>query len=69
MIHSDNVIKVNIKEHNPNWPEIPDHSYGILIIEGSGSGKINALFNLINHEPDINFSYMLKIFMKQNINF
>ena len=25
----------------------------LLIIEGSGSEKINALLNLINHEPDI----------------
>ena len=24
--------KKNIKEHNPNWSEIPDHLYQILII-------------------------------------
>ena len=24
-------------EHNPEWPHIPDHSYRILIIGGSGS--------------------------------
>ena len=23
-----------IKKHNPNWPEIPDHPYRILIIGG-----------------------------------
>ena len=39
--------KKNIKEHKPNWPQIPDHSYRILIIEGSGSGKTNSLFNII----------------------
>ena len=33
-----------IKEHNPNWPEIPDHSYRILIIGGSESGKTHSLF-------------------------
>ena len=33
----DDVKKENIKEHNPNWPQIPDHSYRILIIVGSGS--------------------------------
>ena len=33
-----------IKELNPNWPEIPDHSYRILIIGGSESGKTNSLF-------------------------
>ena len=30
-------------EHNSRWPHIPDHSYKILIIGGSGSGKTNAL--------------------------
>ena len=29
------------------WPYIPGHSYRILIIGGSGSGKTNALLNLI----------------------
>ena len=53
MINFDDVTKENIKEHNPNWPEIPDHSYRILIIRGSGSGKTNSLFNLIKEEPDI----------------
>ena len=40
-------------EHNPNWPEIPDHPFRILIIGGSGSGKTNALLKLLNNEPDI----------------
>ena len=36
--------------HNPYWPYIPDHSYRVLIIGGSGSGKTNVLLNLIkNH--------------------
>ena len=34
--------------HNPNWPYISDHSYIILIIDGSGSREINVLLNLIN---------------------
>ena len=34
-------------------PYIPDHPYRILIIGGSGSGKTNALLNLINNQPDI----------------
>ena len=46
-------MKENIKEHNPNWPQILGHPYKILIIGGSGSGKRNSLFNLINHQPDI----------------
>ena len=31
MINFD-VTKENIKEHNPNWAQIPDHLYKILII-------------------------------------
>ena len=29
----------------------------MLIIGGSGSGKINALLNLISHQPDIDKMY------------
>ena len=53
MINFDDVRKENIKKHNPNGPKIPDHPYRILIVGGSGSGKMNSLFNLINHQPDI----------------
>ena len=35
------------------WPYISDHPYRILIIGGSGSGKTNALLNLINNRIDI----------------
>ena len=47
------VLQKKTKEHNLNWPQIPDHSHRILIVWGSRSGKTNALFNQINHEPDI----------------
>ena len=47
MIYVD-FVKENIKEHNLNLSQIPDNLYRILIIEGSGSAKINSLFNLIN---------------------
>ena len=33
------------KEYNPNWQQIPDYPYHILIIGGSESGKTNALLN------------------------
>ena len=52
MINFDAFTKENIKERNPNWPQIPDLPYRILIIGGSGSGKTNSLFNLINQQPD-----------------
>ena len=61
MISLDDVTKVNIKEHNPNMPEIRDHPYRILIVAGSRSGKTNVLLNLVNHEPDIdNFFIYVK---------
>ena len=53
MINFDDVIKEETKEHYPNWPQIPDHPYRILITWGSGSGKTISLFNLLNHQPDI----------------
>ena len=53
LFNFDCITKEDNKEHNPNWTGTPDHSYRILIDECSGSGKTNALLNLINHEPDI----------------
>ena len=40
MINFDDVIKEETKEHNLNWPQIPDYPYRILIIEGSGTGNL-----------------------------
>ena len=54
MINLDSIINENNKKHNQKWPYIPDHPYRILIIGGSGSGKTNALINLINEPNDIN---------------
>ena len=48
---------------NPKWPDIPDHPYRILIIGSSGSGKTNALLNLINHEPYIDKIYFYAILL------
>ena len=41
MINFDDITKENIKEHNSNWPQVPDHPYRILIMRLSGSGKKN----------------------------
>ena len=58
MINLDNITNENNKKHNEKWPYIPDHPYRILIIGGSGSGKTNALINLINEQNDIDKIYL-----------
>ena len=58
MISFDNYVHENKTVHNKNWPYIPDHPYRILIIGGSGSGKANALVNLINEQNDIGKIYL-----------
>ena len=58
MINFDNYTNENKTEHNSKWPHIPGHPYRILIVGGSGSGKTNALFNLINNQPDIDKIYL-----------
>ena len=58
MINFDDITKWNIKEHNPNWPQIPDHPYRILTAGGSGSRKTSSLFNLTIHQADIDKTYL-----------
>ena len=58
MINFDDYANENKTKHYLNWPYIPDYPYRILIIVGSGSGKINALLNLINNQPDIDKIYL-----------
>ena len=58
MINIDNITKENIIEHNPNWSQIRDHPYRLLIIGVSGSGKMNPLFILRNLQPDIDEIYL-----------
>ena len=33
MVNSDDVIKENIKEHNPNWPQILLDSFTFLCLK------------------------------------
>ena len=49
MINLDSITN----ENNKKQLKIPDHPYRIIIIGGSGSGKTNALVNLINEKNDI----------------
>ena len=57
MINFDEHTNENIIEHNSKWPYIPDHPYRILIIGGSGSGKISLIL--------IKYIYMQRIHMKK----
>ena len=58
MINFDNYASENKTEPNSKWPYVQDHPYKILIVGGSGSGKRNALLNLINNQPDIVKMYL-----------
>ena len=53
MINEGSITNESNKEHNEKWPYILDHPYRILIIGGSGSGKINILVNLITERNDL----------------
>ena len=48
----------NKTKHDKNRPYIPDHPCRILIIGGSGSGKTNVLFYLIENQPDTDKIYL-----------
>ena len=64
MINFDGYTNGNKAEHNLKWLYIPDHPYRILIIGGSGSGKTNALLNLIYNQILIKYIYTQKIHIK-----
>ena len=53
MINFGEYTNQNKTEHNSKWPYVSDHPYRIFIVGRSGSGKTNALLNLINNQPDI----------------
>ena len=64
MINFDDYANQVKTEHNLKWLYIPNLSYRILKIEGSGSGKKNALLNLINNQQIwIEYICTLKIHM------
>ena len=53
MINFDDVTKQNVKEHNPNWPQIRDDPCRILITGDSGFGKTISLIKLMSHQPNV----------------
>ena len=58
MINFDDYSNENKTKHNLKWLYIPDHPCRILILGGLGSGKTNALLNLINKQPDTDNIYL-----------
>ena len=58
MINFDDCVNENKTERNRNWSYIPNHPYRILIIGGSGSGKINLVLSLRENQPDIDKIYL-----------
>ena len=63
MINYDDITKANISKHNLNWPRILVYSYRVLIIGSSGSGKTNALLNLIKQQDDDDYSIIDKMYL------
>ena len=55
---NENKTMQELSSHNLKWTYIPNHPYRILITGGSGSGKTNALFNLISNQPDTDKIYL-----------
>ena len=69
MFNFDYITEEDIKEQITNWKESLNQPYRILILEGSGSGKTNALLDLINHELILKKCiYMLNVYLQENIN-
>ena len=58
MLNLDDIKDECNKGHNNKWPYIPDYPYRLLIIGGSGSGKTNALLNLIKEQDNIDKIYL-----------
>ena len=58
MFNLHDITNENNKEHNKIWLYLPDHPYRVLIIGGSGSGKTNALLNLIKEQDYIDKLYL-----------
>ena len=65
MISLNKIVNNNNEEHNEKWQYTPDHPYKILIIGGSGSGKTNALLNLINEQKDSDKIYLYAKYLSE----
>ena len=64
MFNLDDITNEHNKNHNKKWPYISDHPYRMLIIGGFGSGKANALFNLIKGQDNDNLIDKIYLYVK-----
>ena len=64
MLNLDSTINENNKNHNKKWPYISDYPYRKLIIGGSGSGKTNALLNLVKEQDSDNLIDKIYLYAK-----
>ena len=64
MFNLDDVTNENNRDHNKKWPYIPDHLYRMLITGSSGSGKTNALLNLIKKQDNGNLIGKIYLYAK-----
>ena len=45
MTNFDYITKENIKDHNRNWPQIPDHPCKLIITGGYGYEKTKSFLS------------------------
>ena len=64
MFYFDDITNENNAGHNLKWPYIPDYPYRMLIIGGFGSGKTNALLNLIREQENDELMDMTYLYAK-----
>ena len=57
------MFQKNINKHSLDWLKMSNYPHRVLIVEGSGFRKTKELINLINEQPDDNYSVIDKIYL------
>lgn len=65
MINFHELTQENTQKENPQWMQIPGHSYRMLIVGVSEKAKAYALHNLMYHQE--NEDIIGKIFLHANV--
>ena len=55
----DDVTRKNKTTHNPNWPQISDHPYRMLITRGSKSENNVLYINKIYLHVKVNYQFLI----------